>query len=229
MILKQDTSTKIALNVTRTLVTVLGFNLMVIAFMFSNVVTVDASADRDTIANLTSNAALFVGFCLTLLGVLWLLSSQNWDAKGLCRPFPFTMGSITAYLAVSQTVTAFMHEHLLKLKSAADAAQPGVAVSGTWSHAGFDALGRIPLLFLLVMGGTMWVLVTYAGPLFAGLKSPIRRSRGWVFAGYYFALQVPIYWLYARAWKLQYVSEDQPTHMLNLFAVQFFQPLLWFQ
>lgn len=219
----------IALNITRTFVTVLGFNLMVTAFMLSIMVTGDASGDHDTIASLTSNAALFVGFCLTLLGVFWLLSSQNWDADGLCRPFPFTMGSITAYLAFSQTVTAFMHEHLLQLKSVADAAQPGVAALSTWSHGGFDALGRIPLLFLLVMGGAVWVLVTYAGPLFTALKSPVRRSRGWVFATYYFALQVPIYWLYARAWKLQYVSADQPTSMLNLFAVQFFQPLLWFR
>jgi hypothetical protein len=79
------------------------------------------------------------------------------------------------------------------------------------------------------MGGGVWALTTYAAPLIAVLKSPVGGDRRWVFAGYYFALQVPIYWIYARAWQLQYVPADQPTDMLSLFALQFLQPLLWFR
>ena len=46
-------------------------------------------------------------------------------------------------------------------------------------------------------------------------------------AGYYFALVVPIYWVYATALHLQYGVADQPANMLGLYALQFFQPLLW--
>jgi hypothetical protein len=71
-------------------------------------------------------------------------------------------------------------------------------------------------------------LTTYVAPLVAGLKSPVvRGGQRWFLAGYYFALQVPIYWVYARAWHLEYVSADQPVNSLSLFALQFFQPLLW--
>ena len=70
-------------------------------------------------------------------------------------------------------------------------------------------------------------MITYAAPLGAGLKSPARGGRGWVFAGYYLALQVPIYWVYAEAWRVQYVPADESTNTLGLFALQFFQPLLW--
>jgi hypothetical protein len=77
------------------------------------------------------------------------------------------------------------------------------------------------------MGGAIWILMTYGAPLGVGLRSPVRRSRRWVFAVYYFAIQVPIYWVNASAWRLQYVPPDQPTDMLSLFGLQFVQPLLW--
>ena len=223
---EQDKKNLIALNVTRTRVTVLVFNLTIIAFMFSMLKASGASADHLTTAHLTSSLALFTGFCLTLLGLWTLLFSQNLDAEGLSRAFPFTLGSITTYAALSQTTTAFMHEYLLVVWSTVEAARPGVAESAQ-NLIRFDALGDTALLTLLVMGGGVWILTTYVGPLAAVLTGPVRGDRRWVFAGYYFALQVPIYWVYARAWHLQYVPAEQPTNMLSLFALQFLQPLLW--
>jgi len=225
---EQDKKNLIALNVTRTRVTVLVFNLTIIAFMFSMLKASGASADHVAAAHLTSSLALFVGFCLTLLGLWWLLFSQNLDAEGLSHPFPFTLGSITTYVALAQTTTAFMHEYLLGVESVSEAARPGVAESAQ-SLLRLDALGDTALLILFVMAGGVWILTTYVGPLAAVFKSPVRDSRRWVFAAYYFVLQVPIYWVYARAWHLLYVPADQPTDMLSLFALQFLQPFLWFR
>jgi hypothetical protein len=228
MALEQGTNTEIALNVTRTRVTVLVFNLTIIAFMFSILKASSASAEHVAMAHITSSVALFAGFCLTLLGLLLLLTSQNLNPQGLSRPFSFTLGSITTYIALSQTITAFMHEYLLGVESAIKTAQPGVAES-VRSLVRVDALGDTALLILFVMAGGVWILITYGGPLAAGLRSPVRSNRRWVFAGYYFALQVPIYWVYARAWHLQYAPADQPIDMPGLFALQFLQPLLWFR
>jgi len=228
MALEQGTNTEIALNVTRTRVTVLVFNLTIIAFMFSILKASSASAEHVAMAHITSSVALFAGFCLTLLGLLLLLTSQNLNPQGLSRPFSFTLGSITTYIALSQTITAFMHEYLLGVESAVEAARPGVAESAQ-SLIRLDALGDTALLILLVMGGGIWILITYVGPLLAGLRSPVGGNRRWVFAGYYFVLQVPIYWVYARAWHLQYIPADQSTSMLGVFLLQFIQPLLWFR
>lgn len=228
MAVEQDKTTQIALNVTRTRVTVLVFNLTIIAFMFSILKASSASAEHFVTTHMTSSVALFVGFCLTLLGLLILLASQNLDAVGLSRPFPFTLGSITTYLALSQTITAFMHEYLLAVEAAVEASQSRVAES-VQGLVRVDALGNTALLILLIMAGGVWISITYVGPLTAVLRSPVRGDRRWVFAGYYFTLQVPILWVNARAWHLQYVTADQPTDMLNLFALQFLQPLLWFR
>ncbi len=101
----------VALNVTRTRVTVLVFNLSIISFMLSMLKT------STGLEHLSTSVALFLGFCLTLLGLWLLLYSQSWDKLGLSRPWPFVLGSMTTYLALSQTVTAFMHEYLLGLKA----------------------------------------------------------------------------------------------------------------
>ena len=226
-----NTGTEIALNVTRTRVTVLVFNLTIISLMLSMMVARGETGEHQGTAHLTSYAALFVGFCLTLVGIFWLLFSQNLDAQGLSRPWPFTLGSITTYLALSQTVTAFMHEYLVGFESVVEAVRPGVAQRAQGvvqlSALELDALGQAPLLVLFIMGGAIWVLITYIAPLSTGLRSPVRGGRRWVFAAYYFAFQVPIYWVYASAWHLQYVPADQTTSILSLFGLQFVQPVLW--
>ena len=79
----------IALNITRTRVSVLIFNYNIISLMFS-LLEIKHSPDNG-LSQLSTLVALFMGFCLTLLG-LWLpLFSQNWDEVGLSRPVPFKL------------------------------------------------------------------------------------------------------------------------------------------
>ena len=228
MALEQGTSTGIALNITRTRITVLVFNLTIMVFMMSIMATRSMSADHSATAHLSSSVALYIGFCLTLLGIYVLLDSQNLDTQGLSCPLPFTLGSITTYLALSQTVTAFMHEYLLGFEAALGVARPGAA-QGFQGLVGLGILGDTGLMILFVMGAVVWVLTTYLAPLRAALHSPVPGTRRWIFAGYYLALQTPIYWVHAEAWRTQYIPADQPANMLNLFALQFVQPLLWFR
>lgn len=227
MALGQDKSTGIALNVTRTRVTVTTINLTIISVMLTIIGGRERAGGQAVSAHLTSSVALFVGFCLTILGLYWLLSSQEWDAQGLSRPRPFTLGAMTTYLALSQTVTAFMHEYLVWIKSAVEAATPRVAESS--GLVPLNAFGDTGLPLLLLMGSAIWVLTTYFAPLTMIIKGADLGGRGWVFAAYYFALQVPICWVYAEAWHLQYAPADQPMNMPSLFALQFAQPLLWFR
>jgi hypothetical protein len=225
MALEQATGTGIALNVTRTRITVLVFNLTIISVMLSILnATHGSTGEHVSTAHLTSFVALFIGFCLTILGVYWLLHSQNWDAQGLSHPRPFTFGAMTTYLALSQTITAFMHEYLLWFKSIESGTTEGVL-----TFVPTVILDKPIFLMLLVMGGSIWILTTYIAPLLAAIKGSALGEQLWIFVGYYCAVQIPIYWVYARAWHLQYVSTEQPMNMLSLIGLQFIQPLLWFR
>jgi hypothetical protein len=224
--MRAEPSRGIHVNVTRTRVTLLVFNLTIISLMLSMLRAGAPGAGGVVAAHLTSFVALFTGFCLTLLGLWWLLSSQDLDSEGLSRPWSFALGSITTYLALSHTVTAFMHTYLVGIESAIEVSQP-LVTDGTQALFRLGALGNTAVFFLFGMGGTIWILLTYVAPLIAGLKSPVHVRWRWGFAVYYLALQSPIYWVYSRAFHLQYVPVEQPTSLLSLFALQFAQPLLW--
>ena len=208
----------VALNVTRTRVTVLVFNLSIISFMLSMLKT------STGLEHLSTSVALFLGFCLTLLGLWLLLYSQTWDKLGLSRPWPFVLGSMTTYLALSQTVTAFMHEYLLELKTVFKLVPPDHA-----DYNNFLMLNDTVIFLLFLMGGLIWILVTYIAPLgiFVSRKNPVTMGRKWVLAAYYLAIQAPIHWIYAITWHLQYAAKDQPINILQLFVLQFMQPVLW--
>ena len=220
--------TLVALNVTRTRVTVLTFNLTIIALMVTMLSRNKPLSPGFVQAHLTISVALFIGFCLTLFGLWWLLMSQNLDSEGLSRPWPFTLGALTTYLALSQTVTAFMHLYLVEIRSTVEVAPTGADASYL-SLVPIAVIGNVGLAILYLFGGAIWVLMTYIAPFFTGLRAPITNGRKWVLAGYYFALQAPIYWLYAKAWHLQHAAVQEPMNMLHLFALQFIQPLFWFR
>ncbi len=207
----------IALNVTRTRVTVLVFNLSIISFMFSILATKSPSAD--SLPHVSTSVALLMGFFLTLLGLWLLLLSQDWDEIGLSRPISFTLGTMTTYLALSQTVTAFVHEYLIRTMNNTLQTEAADTLHG------FAGLSNTGLLMILIMGGVIWILITYIGPLGAIRKSQSREWR-WLYASYYLGLQIPINWITAEAWYLQ---TDQSMNMLSFFALQFMQPLLWFR
>lgn len=220
MSLKRQKSNEIALNVTRTRITVLVFNLTIIAFMLSIISTQSGALGGHitTRTHLTSSAALFIGFCLTLLGLLLLLFSQNLDTRGMSRPWPFAFGAITTFLALSQTVTAFVHEYLIGVKSS-------LAVGSQQAHALLIQFDDVAISILFIFGGVVWILTTYLSPLTVIYRSPVTGRSRWFLVAYYFMLQIPIYWVYATTWQLEYVPVEQ--NILKLFVLQFVQPVLW--
>jgi len=228
MIPANTTGAGIALNVTRTRVTVLAFNLTIVSIMLSIKVSKGEITSEDVLPHLTSTVALFTGFCVTLLGLWWLLVSQNQDTQGLSKPWPFTFGSITTYLALSQTTSAFMHEYLLGLKKGIYGTQQAIFGPSS-SLVGQDPLGYTAWLVLFVIGAAIWLLITYVAPLITVLKGPLAGRRAWVFSVYYLAIQIPIFWVYSKAWQIASLSEHVETSNLTLFLLQFLQPVLWFR
>jgi hypothetical protein len=225
----QSKTTGIALNVTRTRVTVLAFNLTIISVMLSLKTTSGEFTRHDALLqHLPSTVALFVGFCVTVLGLWWLLVSQNQDEQGLSRPWPFTFGAVTTYLALSQTTSAFMQEYLAGVKAGIHAAEASVSgsVPGLLGH---ESLGHTAALTLLTMGAVTWFLVTYAAPLVSVVRGPLAGRRAWVFPVYYLAIQVPVFWVYAWTWHIASLAKGAETNLVNAFALQFVQPVLWFR
>jgi hypothetical protein len=119
-----------------------------------------------------------------------------------------------------------MPEYPVALKTGVHDGEKAISLShqGLLGH---ESPGDTALLILLVMGAAIWFLVTCVAPLIVVLKAPFAGRRAWVFLVYYLVIQVPIFWVNARAWQLASVAGHAETSVLALFAYQFFQPLLW--
>lgn len=61
------------------------------------------------------------------------------------------------------------------------------------------------------------------------LRGALAGRRAWVFAGYYLAIQLPVFWVYAWAWQIAWLAKHAETSVVTVFALQFVQPLLWFR
>jgi len=104
------------------------FNLTVITFLFSFLASNPVAGNR--VAHLSTSVALFVGFCLTLLG-LWLLLSSQCLAPAIraSRPTHGQAGPVCA--PVRSTIA------VVPLTMKQSRARRAVAVLTGWS--GFDA------------------------------------------------------------------------------------------
>ena len=73
------------------------------------------------------------------------------------------------------------------------------------------------------------MLINYVAPLmvFARHKNLITRGQKWLLAAYYLTIQAPIHWIYAITWNFQFAAKEQPINILQVFMLQFMQPILW--
>ena len=68
-----------------------------------------------------------------------------------------------------------------------------------------------------------------AAPLVAVVRGPLAGRRAWVFLVYYLAIQVPVFSVYAWTWHIASLAKGSETNLVNAFALQFVQPVLWFR
>lgn len=219
----ESSTTDIAINVARTRINILVFNLAIISLMLKMSAGDSLVSNSMNLTNLTSSLAAFNGFCLTLLGLMIFLGSQRMDTTGNSKLVPFMFGNLTTYLALSQTITAFMHEYLIRFSNGLNGSSP----EDHYTINPISQLNQSSLIILFIMGGILWVLITYVGPLSSLKKSSITVGKKKLLLFYYVALQVPIYFVYAEAWQFEYISAGQTSNLFYLFLLQFVQPLLW--
>ena len=92
----------ISLNVTRTRMSLLGFNLSVIAFLIGLFLTV---YEQQAFTHyLPAMSSLFLSLALSFLSAGFLLASQELDEEGRSRPWFFSIGDILMYLQIMESL-----------------------------------------------------------------------------------------------------------------------------
>ena len=153
----------IAINVMRARLTVVGFNLAIIAFQLSELPRLPGAIELPGMAlpvHLDAVMALLMGLGLSIIALVMFIGSCALDQEGVCTHWSLLAGDLLMYLGLAQSVAGFFVSaaYLLDpvtLNVSAQAAELATVRSA-----------------IVVTGGLAWVFAMYIGPAVSLLRSP---------------------------------------------------------
>lgn len=208
---------RVAVNVMRARLTILGFNLAIITFQLNQMRMLDGGITLPGIdfpVHITAAASLFLAFALSIVAMVSFVASGDFDSAGTCDHWSLLLGDLLMYLALAQTVAGFFGPFLFTL---------GQVALGELDEA--RDFGHIHTA-VTVAGGTAWFAAHYLGPVISLARSPFSRRATVTLAGVYVLLALLIAWVGTTAWRMQSqrlgLDGPDPMWLGGLYA-----PLYW--
>lgn len=211
-------SVRVAVNVMRARLTVIGFNIAIVSFQIAQL---GRAADGlrvpglERTVHVVPDLQLFMALGLSLLALPTFIMSSEFDEVGSCSHWSLVLGDLLMYLALAHTVAGFFGP-----------------LAGTIETVGGEMPHKASEFYILksgaiVVGGTAWFLATYAGPIVSLLRSPFdRRTNITLAVAYLFALLV-LSWLTAQTVRVEaHVPGDEPGMIFSVLR-ELVQPLRW--
>jgi hypothetical protein len=208
----------VAVNVMRTRVTVVGFNIAIIAFQLAELQHMTTGRiDLPSIGraiHFDADIALFMALALSVTALVAFVTSSAYDPVGVCTHWSLVAGDLLMYLALAETAAAFFEPLMQALAlTANDFSQHQPAFQAVY-------------LAMLIAGGTAWFLTSYVGPVIALLRSPFGTARTLVLTMFYIALILALAWVRANSSTLQSSREDNNTVDGSIW-IELAAPLSW--
>ncbi len=208
----------VAVNVMRTRVTVVGFNIAIITFQLAELHRVTTGRivlpSIGKAIHFDADIALFMALALSVTALVAFVGSSAYDPVGLCTHWSLVAGDLLMYLALAETTAAFFEPLMRTLAITASDFQPHPAAFAAVYFA------------LLAAGGTAWFLTSYVGPVIALLRSPFGAARTFVLAVFYITLILALAWVRTNTDTLQ-SSRDNDRTAANSFWSELAAPLGW--
>ena len=215
---KTSGQVRVAVNVMRSRLTVIGFNITIVTFM---VVLLDNIAGGIVVpgesnpVHVGASMALFMGLALSFLSMLVFIMSSAFDETGFCTHWSLVAGDLLMYLALAQTIAGFFGP-LTNSINIFSAELPGLASD-------ISILHGAPL----VVGGLAWFFATYLGPVVALVRSPFPLKTNIALGLAYVISVVTLAWVSSHAVRVEdAVSGDGQRVIFNV-LMELFQPFRW--
>ena len=163
---KNHEPVRVAVNVMRARLTILGFNLAIITFQINELRILGGGIKLPGLEQsfyLSAAAALFLGLALSLAAMVCFIASNALDREGTCNHWSLLAGDLLMYLALAQTVAGFFGAFTSELDQVALADPQEARLYAR-------VIGAIDLA-----GGIAWAMAIYLGPVVSLLRSPYGR------------------------------------------------------
>ena len=209
---------RVAVNVMRARLTVIGFNIAIVSFQLVHLYGMSGGIrvpGMDHPVHLTADIALLMALALSLTALAAFIMSGALDEVGVCTHWSLVAGDLLMYLGLAYTVAGFF-------------APVGVALD-TFAAKISVPVSEIAILraALTVAGGVAWFLATYAGPVVSLLRSPFSRRTNIALGATYLIVLITLAWVNSQAVSLEAAGPvDEPGLIVRVLK-ELVQPLRW--
>lgn len=209
---------RIAINVMRARLTVVGFNLAIITFQISIIPQFPGAIQLPNAAiplHIVSDIALLIGFALSIVAMVSFIVSSQFDREGCCNHWSLLAGDLFMYLALAHSVAGFFGPILHVLDQATLNVAP---------QAGELQTVRIAAL---IAGGFAWVVAIYVGPAVSLFRSPFGRRVTVTLGGMYLLLLLLAAYVNTQAVRLEAARNNVAVDPEPTWLNELYQPLRW--
>jgi len=208
---------RIAVNVMRARLTVIGFNIAVVSFQLSRLKFMPGGVSFsgiDSPVHVGSHVSLLLALPVSMAALVGYIFSSEYDEVGTCSSWSLVASDLLMYLGLALTVAGFFSPLNNSLEiMAADV--PGQTTN--------FAILRYSLP---IVGGITWFLAAYVGPLGALWRSPFSRSINTRLTTFYVLLFSYLCYVSASAHAID-VDSSADGITLAQWLMEFVQPFRW--
>lgn len=209
---------RIAVNVMRARLTVIGFNIAIVSFQIVQLNNLSGGIrvpGVDHSIHIGADIALFMALALSLISLVAFLTSGSFDEEGVCTHWSLIAGDLLMYLALAHTAAGFF----APLGTAIEAFVAKLPAHATEVFILHNAV--------LVVGGVAWFLATYIGPIVSLMRSPFPRRTNIVLGVAYLFLLLGLSWVSSQAVRVEAAgSVDDPGGVVRI-LIELVQPFRW--
>jgi hypothetical protein len=209
---------RIAVNVMRARLTVIGFNIAIVSFQLVHLYEMTGGLrvpGVDHPVHLTADLALLMALALSLTALVAFIMSGALDEVGICTHWSLVAGDLLMYLGLAHTVAGFF----APLDVAIDTLAANIS----------DGTSQLAILraALSFAGGTAWFLATYAGPVVSLLRSPFDRRTNIALGVAYLVLLIALSWVNSQAVSVEAAGTAEETGLIMGILRELVQPFRW--
>jgi hypothetical protein len=209
---------RVAVNVMRARLTVIGFNIAIVSFQIVNLYGISGGIrvpGMGHVVHVGASMALFMALALSLIALVAFLMSSAFDEVGVCTHWSLVAGDLLMYLGLAHTVAGFF--------------APLTTSIEIFSAKLPDHASEIAILHTasLVAGGVAWFLATFAGPAVSLVRSPFHRRTNIALGVAYLVVLLALSWVSSHAARVGAAgSGDAPGFVISVLR-ELVQPFRW--
>ncbi len=209
---------RVAINVMRARLTVIGFNIAIVAFQISQLYKASGGLRVPGLGHAVhvgADMALFIALALSLIALMAFIMSSSLDGIGVCTHWVLVAGDLLMYLALAHTLAGFFGP----LATSIDIVADKLPNKGSEFY--------ILKAATIGAGGVGWFLAVYIGPLVSLLRSPFHRRINISLGIAYLVVLLVVCWVSAQTVQVEAaVPADEAGLILSMLR-ELVQPLRW--